>query len=188
MKEAEDAESVCDGNENDIRILLDEIGAVEQVNACSACHKSAAMDPHHHRLLLSSRILCLPDVQVQAVFTLVAGDGNILNGEFCKMIGFIYPIVRSNIHRCFPAQTADRLLTYKGNPFVGNDVICPFTDKCSVDTPDGKRLVVVAVCNLLILAILRLEILFCFIHRFIIFSIIISSSFHQYIPHWACCN
>jgi hypothetical protein len=46
--------------------------------ARSACHKSASVNPHHHRLLRSG-IVSLPNVQIQAVFSLLFKTSKIIN-------------------------------------------------------------------------------------------------------------
>jgi len=61
----------------------------------------------------------------------------LLDGGIAIVIGLIYPIVRCNINRGFPAQVADRLLTHKGNAFVGNDVLFLLTYEGAINTLDS---------------------------------------------------
>ena len=69
MEEAHDTESVSNCHDDDVGILLDEIGAVKQVHARTAANKGTAVNPYHDGLLLIRLVLCLPNVQIQAVLT-----------------------------------------------------------------------------------------------------------------------
>ena len=136
MEEAESAQSVGDGNEDHIGILFGEIGTIKQFYARSACHKSATVNPHHNRLL-GCGIVSLPNVQIQAVFSLMVGDREILNSETGKMIGLIDAVVGSEVYRCLPAQFADRLFVNEGDTLVSDDILRLCADEGSVNTLDS---------------------------------------------------
>ena len=140
VEEPEDIDSVIEGHDDDIRIFIQEIGEIVHRVGRSAYIESATVNPYDNRLL-SSRLISFPDVQVQAVLAcsiFSCGVANLLDRSFPIVISLIYPIARRNVHWSFPAQVADRLLTYKGNAFIGNNVLRLLADKGSVNTFDGQ--------------------------------------------------
>ena len=136
MEEAQGTESVGDGDVDDIGILLDKCGAVEQIEPRSACHEGTAVDPHHDGLL-GARFVGLIDIQVQAVLTLMVGNRQILAGELRKVVGLVDAVVRRIFHRCFPAQVADGLFVNEGDTLIGNNTLRLLADERSVYTLDG---------------------------------------------------
>ena len=156
MQEAHHAESVSDGNNDDIGIFLHEIEAIEHRVNGSACLESSAMNPYHNRLFPARRVIRLPYIQIQAVFIHIVKGArfqlSVTIGAFRIVIGLIYTIVRNNIHRSFPTQVAHRLLADIRNASEDRDVLRLSTDECAVDTLHSYRRVVVAVSNRLIFA------------------------------------
>ena len=164
MQETQDAQSVLEGNEDDIRILLCQVGTVKQIHSGSSGNEGAAVNPHQDGFLLPRLIIGLPNIQIQAVFTLIRNDGFILAGSFGEIKGFIYAFVRHKTYRSLPTQAANRLLRYERNTLVGNDILRLRTHESTVDTPNGQRLVVRA-AYLFILAHLVFSVTFCFCKR-----------------------
>ena len=153
MQESEEADPVIDGDDDDLRVLFHEVGAVVLRVGCSAYLKSATINPHDDWLLLCRGFVSLPDVQVQAILVHSILDSRVawrLNWGLTIVIGLINVVARSHVHRCLPAQVTDRLLTDKRNALIGNNVLRLLADEGAVDTLDGQRLVVVAVRNLLV--------------------------------------
>ena len=169
MEEAENIHPVLYRDENDIRILPDEIGALLARLCRAADFKSAAVDPYHNRLFLRVRIHRLPNVQIQAVLILrVEGtelaDVPLLAGAFRKVVGLIYAVIRDNIHRRLPAKVSDRLLSDKGDALEGDDLLVRlFADKGAVYAPDCQGLVILAVGDSVILAVQCIHSLSCFL-------------------------
>ena len=154
----ENVHPVLDGNEDDIRVLPDEIGALLPRFSRRAKFKSAAVNPYHDRLLFPS-VRRLPNIQKQAFFTLRVKGANLtgvalLAGRFPDVIRLVNAVVRHTVHRRFPTQFPDRLLPDEGNALEGNDVLGGlFTDKGAVDTLDGQRLVILSVGDLFVLTV-----------------------------------
>ena len=67
MEEAEEADSVRDGNDNDLRVLFYEVVAIILRVCRSTSLEAATVNPHDDWLLLCLRLVSLPDVQIQAV-------------------------------------------------------------------------------------------------------------------------
>ena len=89
------------------------------------------------------RLVGLPDVQVQAVLShTIFGSGiaRRLDGGFPIVICLVDTVVRSNVHRCFPAQVSNGLFSHKGDALVGNDSVRLPADKSAVYAPDGSAL------------------------------------------------
>ena len=170
MEEAKDTQAVLDGNQNDIRILFDEIAAFLPRFSCRADLKSAAVNPYHDRLFLCTGILRLPYVQIQARFTLrIKGpnlpDAPLLAGRFSNVIRLIDTVIRHIVHRRFPPQLSDRLLPDKGNALVGNYILIRFfADKGAVDALGGQRLVILSIGDLLVLTVQCPHSLRCFLY------------------------
>ena len=154
MQEAHYAEPVSDGDDDDVRILLDEVEAVKHRVDGSARLKGTAVNPHHDGLLLddssalntfryrqssSSSRWSRPRVLV-AVCTLGI------------VIGLVDTVVGHDVHRGLPAQLAYRLLADVWNAPIGDDVLLLPAYESTVDTLHGQRLVVTAVGNRLVLA------------------------------------
>ena len=116
------------------------------------------MDPHHDRFLLRPFVVGLPDIQVQAVFTLRIETSHLtgaahLAGNFSEIICLIYTVVRCDVHRCFPAVFPDGLLSHEGNALIRNNALRLLSDKSAVDTLDRQRMVIIIVSNLFVLAV-----------------------------------
>ena len=156
MQEAHHAQPVGNGNYDDIRILLDEIEAVEHRIYSTARLKGSAVNPYHDRLLLSRSIVRLKYIQIQAVFIQIVHGPHfktlVAIGTLRIIVGLIDAIIRGDIHRCLPALTADRLLAYIRDASVGDDILLLPAYEGSVNTLHGKRLIIVAVGNFLVLA------------------------------------
>ena len=170
MQETEGAEPVCDSNNDDIRILFDEIVAIEHGIHRTAGFKSAAVNPYHDRLFLCRPIIRFPHIQIQAVFILIeqgAGFQLLISvGAFCIVISLVHAVIGPDFHGCFPAKFPNRRLSGKGNAPVGNDIFCFLADESTVDAFDGQRMVIVAISNLFILAVLCSKLFPLFIQGF----------------------
>ena len=132
VEEAKEADSVINGNNNDIGILLDEIVAIVLRISCSAHIEGAAVNPHYDRLLASSRLVSLPDVQIQAVLVRAIFNSRVtrcLDRGFPIVICLVNAVIRNNVHGCLPAQIPDGLLTYKRDALVGNNAVFLFADE-----------------------------------------------------------
>ena len=141
VKEAEYAEPVINGNENYIGIFFDEIAAFLARFNSPANFKSSAVYPYYNRLFLRVRVFCLPNVKIQAVFTLNVKRGNLpyvlnLTRAFRIVIRLVNTVIRYNINRGFPAKFTDWLFAYKRNALVRNDTFILFADKSTVNALD----------------------------------------------------
>ena len=153
MHEAVCSEPVSDGDHDDIRVLLDEIGAVVLRVDRSACLEAAAVDPHHDWFLFRTCLSCFPYVQVQAVLALEVKGCRValrLDRSLPIAMGLINTVIGNVVHRCFPAQTTDGLLADKRNAQVVNDIILLLTYEGSIDAFDGQRMVIITVSNLFV--------------------------------------
>ena len=131
----------------------------------SAHLKGATVNPYHHRFLFRRRLVCLPYIQIQAVFALIVkrcclAETFTLMGTLSIVISLVHAIIGNNVHWVLPTQVAHRLLAHKRNTPKGNDVVGLFTDEGSVNAFYRQRLVVIAVGNLLILAVLSPQLRF----------------------------
>ena len=170
MEESEEADSVGDGDKDDVRVLRHQVVAVVLRVGRSANLEAATVDPHDDRLLRRS-VVTPPDIQIEAVLAHRIEGGRVarcLYRAFAIVTGLIDTAVGSNIYRGLPAQVAYGLLAYKGNALIRNDVLFLLAYEGSVDTLDGQRLIVIPVGNRLILAVLRHQFFFYFIHSFIL--------------------
>ena len=123
MEKTENTDPVRNGNGHNVRILPHEIAALVQRVSRPAVFEGSAVNPHHDRLFACGFPLCLPDIQVQAVFPLKV-EGSLLSvclvlaGTFRVIIRLVHPIVRPAVHRRLPAVLSDRLLSDKRNALV----------------------------------------------------------------------
>ena len=172
VQETEDAEPVRDGNDDYIGVFRDEVLKIIPRVSRSANLKTAAVNPYHDRLLLHGHIIGLPYIQVQAIFSLNVSCGVFylsLGSAFPIVIGFVHAFVRGNVHGRLPTQIADGLLADKGNAPKHNCIVRLPANKGAVDALDSQRFVIIAVCDLLVLAVLRPRNLFQLAHDFRMF-------------------
>ena len=172
MHEAVCSEPVSDGDHDDIRILRDEIGAVVLWVYCSACLEAAAVDPHHDWFFLRSHFIIFPHIQVQAVLALKVKGSRValrLDRSLPIIMDLIDTIIGNVVHRCLPAQAADRLLTDKRNAQVIYDIISLLAYEGSIDAFDSQRMVIIAVCNLFVPFVCPFFFRICR-HRIVIFG------------------
>ena len=164
MEEAKNAKPVSNGHNDDVGILFDEIVALMHRVDSSAQRKGSAVNPDHDRFL-PYRLISLPYVQIQTVFPLIV-DGSWfvrvirLAGTLGIVISFVHTVVGGILHRCFPTMYSDRLLAYEGNTLEGNDIVRLTAYEGAVDTLHGQRMVVIAVGDLFVLAILGSQFFF----------------------------
>ena len=186
MEESKDTQAILDGNEDNIRILLDEICALLPRFSRRTDLKSTAVDPYHDRLFLCPRILCLPYVQIQTRFTLRVkrphlADASLLTGDLSKVIRLIHAVIAHAVHRCFPAKLTHGLFPNEGNALVSNDTFRLPADEGAVHALYRQRLVIISVRDLFVLAIQRLYSLCCLPHYVLVISntcsIILSTHF-----------
>ena len=156
MQEPHHTQSIANRDDDDIRILFQEIETVKHGVDGSARFKSTAVNPHHHRLLRGGSIVRLKHIQIQAgLVHIVHGTHfkfRVAVGTLRVVIGLIHAIVRTGIHRCLPAQVANGLPANVGDAPVDNDILLLPAHEGAVDTPHGERPVVLAVFYLPVLA------------------------------------
>ena len=175
MEEAEYTGPVLDGDKNDVRVLMYEVGSLLTGLDRTAFFEGATVNPHNDRLLLRASLVGFPNVEVQAILSFNVEGGNlhdviILGRTFPEVIRLVYAIVRDNVYRCFPAIFPDRLPAHKGNTFERNDIIFLFANKSTVNALDCQRLVIITVSNLPVLTVQRPHFLARFVQKVFLFT------------------
>ena len=89
-----------------------------------------------------------------------------LRTAFPIVIRLINAVIRNNINRGLPAEFPDRLSADKRNALVGDYAVIIFADKCTVDALNRQRLVIVAVSDSFVLAVLCPDFSFKFVQCF----------------------
>ena len=119
MEETEETDPVRDGHGDDIRALPDEAAAIILRIGRSADIESTAVDPHHDRLIPGSRLVSLPDVQIQAVLArAVFGSGiaRRLDGGFRIAICLVDAVIRNDLAGAFQRRSPTGCFPTNGMP------------------------------------------------------------------------
>ena len=165
MEEAENTKSVRNAYTDDVLILFDKIVKIIHWIDRSAKHITTAVNPYNDRLRLSILVPRCPDIQIQAVFTLIEKRSVFVNiqhliGTFRIVICLVHAIIRFNVHRCLPTVFPNGLLADKRDPLVCDNAIHFLSDESAIDTLNRELLIILAIGDLFVLTILSSQLLF----------------------------